>query len=544
MTNRLRAISGSILFAFLTCHLLNHAFGLQSLDAMDAAHTVLMEIWRTMPGTALLGAAFFTHYGIALAKTYRRRSLAMSRWEILQLVTGLIFPFLIVEHILGTRVAEELAGVELSYAFVVAALWVVQPISGILQVIAVIVGWTHGCVGLHFWLRTTTWYERARRPLIFAAIVLPVLSLSGFVSAGFQVLSMDEPLTAIRIALENAHLDMAASITALLFPILGVIAVLSILPFAARIIRDRVFSRTKVLLKVPDGAEIPVPEGATALEALRAAGRPHAAVCGGRGRCTTCRVRVLIGADLLAEPEPLEATALKRIKALEGVRLACQIRPRADLGISPLLPPTADARDGRRPGGLEGEERNITCLFIDIRGSTRLGEEKLPFDVLFILNQFFSEMSRAIEETGGHYAQFNGDGLMALYGLETTPEAGARAAVEGAKAMLARVERLNRGLDTELPFPLRVGIGLHFGEAIVGAMGPPKAQITSAIGDNINIAARLESLTKEYDAPLILSHDLAAAAGLDTGAFTRAEVPVRGRSAPVTFYAVKDVAAL
>jgi len=207
---------------------------------------------------------------------------------------------------------------------------------------------------------------------------------------------------------------------------------------------------------------------------------------------------------------------------------------------SPLLPPTATAKDGQQLGGLEGEERRVTSLFIDIRASTKLAEEKLPYDVLFILNQFFSEMSSAITETNGHYAQFNGDGLMALYGLMGTEEEGARSALKGARAMLNRLDALNKSLASELPFPLRVGIGLHHGEAIVGAMGPPRAQITSAIGDTINIAARLEGLTKAHDVSVIFSQEVAQAAGVDTAGLERSEVPVRGRTAPVVFFPIRD----
>jgi len=529
---------------FVAGHLINHIFGLQSLEAMEAAHGVLMEIWRTPAGSLILGVAFFSHYGVALITTYKRRTLALTGWEWTQLATGLIIPLLIAEHILGTRVVEEVARVKPDYAAVIGVLWVFQPTSGIIQALAVIVVWTHGAIGLHFWLKTKSWYYDWYRPLRFTAIVLPVLSLSGFVAAGFAIAEDPNLRSYMERAVSSADTQALLEIQGTLNTVLLILLAAGISPFAARAVRSAVTRKPKVVLMLPDGTKVPNPEGATALEALRAAGKPHAAVCGGRGRCTTCRVRVLQGADLLEQPEQLEQAALTRIKALDGVRLACQIRPKSNLGVSPLLPPTASARDGRKPGGLEGEERQVSCLFIDIRGSTRLGEEKLPFDVLFILNQFFSEMSQAIEETGGHYAQFNGDGLMALYGLHSEPAEGAKAAINGAQAMLDRVEKLNQSLDTELPFPMRVGIGLHMGEAIVGAMGPPKAQITSAIGDNINITARLESLTKEYEAPLIISEELAQAAGIDATALTRAEVQVRGREAPVAFYAVKDAAAL
>jgi len=377
-------------------------------------------------------------------------------------------------------------------------------------------------------------------------VIVPVLSLAGYVSAGFSLLAELERDHMIAEILRQARFDARGMqvLIDLITPITLLFIALALAPLAGRMIRGWFTRSPSVTLMLPDGTKVPVLPGATALEAFRAANRPHAAVCGGRGRCTTCRVRVIQGVEFLETPAELEAAALDRIKAVAGVRLACQIRPKRTLGLTPLLPPTATAQDGRQHGGLEGEERRVTSLFVDIRGSTKLGEEKLPYDVLFILNQFFSEMSQAIEETGGHYAQFNGDGLMALYGLSGSEESGARAAIKGAQAMLLRLEGLNRSLASELPFPLKVGIGLHHGEAIVGAMGPPRAQITSAIGDTINIAARLEGLTKTHDVALIFSQEVALAAGMATDRLISAEVQVRGRMAPVTFFPIPHPHAL
>ena len=114
----------------------------------------------------------------------------------------------------------------------------------------------------------------------------------------------------------------------------------------------------------------------------------------------------------LHSPGEVEQKALTRIRAETEVRLACQTRPHKDLSIKPLLPPSATARDANKVGGIQGREQKIAIMFIDIRGSTKLGEEKLPYDVLFVLNQFFAEMAAALAETNGHYAQFTGDGLM------------------------------------------------------------------------------------------------------------------------------------
>ena len=279
----------------------------------------------------------------------------------------------------------------------------------------------------------------------------------------------------------------------------GICLGLMLLPFAGRGIRSWQYRRRKPpMLTHANGRSVPILPGATVLETLRAHGIAHASVCGGRARCTTCRVLVTKGLDRLPEPSGLEAKALSRIGATPGMRLACQIRPTADIAVMPLLAADANAADGAVRGGLEGSERLITVVFVDMRGSTTLGEAKLPYDVLFILNQFFHEMTKALVATHGHYSQFTGDGLMALYGLYADPATGAADAVRGAREMLARLDQLNHRLRGDLREPLRIGIGIHHSEAIVGAMGPPRSQIITAIGDTVNTCARLESLTKDY----------------------------------------------
>ena len=323
----------------------------------------------------------------------------------------------------------------------------------------------------------------------------------------------------------------------------GIVIGLTLLPFAGRGIRNWHYRRQKPpMLAHPNGRVMPIRPGATVLETLRANGIAHASVCGGRARCTTCRVLVTKGIDRLPEPVGLETKALSRIGGTPGMRLACQIRPTADISVMPLLAADANAADGTVRGGLEGSERPITVVFVDMRGSTTLGEARLPYDVLFILNQFFHEMTKALTATNGHYSQFTGDGLMALYGLYTAdPAAGAVDALRGAREMLTRLDQLNAQLRTDLREPLRIGIGIHHSEAIVGAMGPPRSQIITAIGDTVNTCARLESLTKEYDCLVIISRQAAEAAGLRLVGHELHRAPVKGRNEPVQFYALKTL---
>src|SRR5262249_60076640 len=117
-----------------------------------------------------------------------------------------------------------------------------------------------------------------------------------------------------------------------------------------------------------------------------------------------------------------------------------------------------------------GRERSITILFTDLRASTGLAEGKLPYDVLFILNQFFHEMTQALAASNGHYSQFTGDGLMALYGLYADdPKSGPAEAVRGAKQMLERLDPLNYPPRRDLRRPPALRIRLPFHETIAGA---------------------------------------------------------------------------
>ena len=159
--------------------------------------------------------------------------------------------------------------------------------------------------------------------------------------------------------------------------------------------------------------------GTSVLEASRLAGIPHAHVCGGRGRCSTCRVRVRAEAGSIDPPGETERRVLRRIRATSNVRLACQLRPKGKVEVTPLLPPFAYAMDGRRRVDVaQGREREIAIMFTDIRGFTALSEGRLPYDVVFILNRYFAAVGRSVEGAGGRIDKFLGDGVMALFGID------------------------------------------------------------------------------------------------------------------------------
>jgi adenylate cyclase len=537
---RLRLVTGLVIAAFVVGHFLNHALGVVSVEAMNGMRTGLAAWWRSLPGTILLYGSLATHFSLALASLYQRTTLRMPAWEAGQLLLGLAIPPLLIGHIVGTRLTWELLGHYIDYERIVGLLWsdstAAARQSGLLLIV-----WTHLCFGVHFWLRIKAWYATAQPILFAAALLIPAIALAGFAAAGASLWPAIETVGGMqKYNLELAAMTDAqrANLAAWREGLTWGFWVLLATTLLARWLRARIGATYQV--RHASGRVITAPVGRSILEAIRDAGIPHASVCGGRARCTTCRVRVAEGLAALPAPRPSEAKALARIEAPPNVRLACQTRPRESVSVTPLLPAGAGAALARRPGSPQGRERRIVAMFVDLRESTRLAEGRLPYDVVFVMNQFFAEMYQALQATKGYYAQFRGDGLLALYGLQSELEQACREALAGAAEMQRRMDRLNESLAADLAQPLRIGIGVHAGMAIVGTMGPPDAPIYSAIGDNINIAARLEGMTKAYRCAMVVSEDTLRAAGVDPRGAPLHRVRVRGRNERLNVYAVDD----
>ena len=540
---KLRLWSGLLIAAYVVLHLANHALGLISIEAMERAREWMQAVWGTPVMLFLLYGSLLVHFGLALSVLYRRSTLRMPVWEAAQIVLGLLVVPLIAGHATGTRGSRELLGIDVDYPLVLGAIWT-DDFHLARQTVLLLVVWLHVVVGLHFWLRLRSWYAKALPYLYAVALLLPVLSLLGFAESGLEIrrLILEEgaaetifaEVKAIDPEARERVASFDARIVLFFFLALGVTLI-------ARWRRLRSQARgQRYRLHHANGRTLEVPVGCSILEAVRWSGIPHASICGGRGRCTTCRVRIGRGLEALPEPSVLEGQALARIGADPSVRLACQTRPVNDLSVSPLIPAKASPAVVHQPGGVSGREQEVVVMFIDLRDSTRFGEGRLPYDVVFILNQFFSEMWAALEATGGHYAQFSGDGLMALYGLESGVAAGSRQALRGAAEMARRLSSLNARLEGELAQPLRVGIGIHCGDAIVGTMGPPNSPNLSAVGDNVNVAARLESESKSLGCTLVVSTALAGSAGVDFSAHPLHEAELRGRGESVPVYAIDD----
>lgn len=537
----IRLASGLVLGAFLLMHFSNHALGLVSVDAMEQGRQWFNRVWRNPIGTFLLYGSLVVHFSLALVALFRRRTLRMPWREAAQLAFGLSLPFLLIPHVVGTRIELSLTGREVGYPDVVRGLWIIAPENGARQAVALVIAWFHGCLGLYFWLRTKRWFPTWSLSLYTGAILVPVLALLGFAEAGKEIASNPEDFP-VRLQSSSGS-DALGEIRAFLF---GFFALLIGGALAARGVRSYRIMARRIRVTYPGGRVVTIPKGFSVLEGSRMAGIPHQSACGGRGRCSTCRIRVVHGFETQPPATAQEITTLKRIKAGPDIRLACQLRPSDDLSVIPVLSAGRARSMSLVIGGSAagGRERELAVLFCDLRGFTRLTEHRLPFDTVFILNRYFEVVGQAVENTGGFLDKFIGDGALALFGLTGDPEHASRQAFDAALRIVEGVEHLNAVYASELDQPLRVVISLHAGPAVVGEMGYGQAVGLTAVGDTLNAASRLEGLAKELGAELVISVELARRAGLDLVEHERQTVAVRGRAAPIEAWIVRQVGAL
>jgi adenylate cyclase len=526
-----RSASGLVLFAFVLTHFLNHALGHVSLETMQQAQMVHRAIWESWPGTLLLYGAVAVHIGLALWKLANRHTWRMPLWEAAQIALGLSIPFLAAGHVMTTRGLSAFYGVEPTYATHLRLLW---PAKALTQSLLLVIVWLHAMIGLHHWLRLKSWY-RAWSPLLLAlAVLVPVLALTGWIEGArrLALMHIETPPLSGYLLDARAHLiDRAEAV------IWSVALIVSGMIVTTRL-AGRLGSGPTI---VYPGRQVKGEAGATLLEISRAAGIPHASVCGGRGRCTTCRVLVLEGSEHLPPPNATEAAALLRIKAPPGIRLACQIRPSHPLTVRPLIPLRASRSVAGQDDDRWGVERRVTIMFADLRGFTRLAESLYPYDTVFLLNRYFEAMEQEIRLHGGRVDKFLGDGIMAVFDELSEGRSGSCEALEAAQAMLTALEELNAEFRSTLSQPLRIGIGIHTGPAILGRIGAGQERGVTALGDSVNVASRLEALNKEFGSVLIASDATVRSSGLDIPGAELREIAVRGRVQPLRIHVLKSL---
>jgi len=429
--------------------------------------------------------------------------------EWFQLITGILTVPLLAIHITSTGIAHRFYGVEDTYTF-----WT-SPGLDYFEIFffnfIMLFIWLHGYIGIKFWMKVNSNYQKYLRQADIFFLIIPLLSIVGQISIfresdlkGFfdteykeKILKYSNP--------ENIDLNVLLENTIIYFVLPYLLSIMVL--FGYRFYYFKIKRRNNsIKVSYPDGGVSNIFPGMNILDASLEAGIPHAHVCGGRGRCSTCRIRIDQDLTQLEPPRQNERRILRSIGAPENIRLACQAYPKIDLNVSPLLSADANFQESYfEQKYTYGSDREICILFADLRAFTKMSEKKLPFDIVFILNQYFKLMGQIIENNGGYLDKFIGDGTMALFGIEEGPKEGSRNAINAATKMNDELKKLNESLINDLPFPLKMGIGIHTGNVIIGKMGYKHAKNLTAVGDAVNTASRLESLTKELKSQIIIS---------------------------------------
>ena len=507
---KLKLWTGMFLMFYCVTHHMNHSLGIFGLTVVDYAREYFLLFWRNPVISFFLLFTLVIHIIFSLLRVIKMASFkGFQSHEWFQLITGILTVPLLAIHITTTGIAYRFYGVEDTYTF-----WT-SPGLDYFEIFffnfIMLFIWLHGYIGIKFWMKVNSNYQKYLRQADIFFLIIPLLSIVGQISIfresdlkGFfdteyreKILKFSNP--------ENIDLNVLLENTIIYFVLPYLLSIMVL--FGYRFYYFKIKRRNNsIKVSYPDGGVSNIFPGMNILDASLEAGIPHAHVCGGRGRCSTCRIRIDQDLTQLEPPRQNERRILRSIGAPENIRLACQAYPKIDLNVSPLLSADANFQESYfEQKYTYGSDREICILFADLRAFTKMSEKKLPFDIVFILNQYFKLMGQIIENNGGYLDKFIGDGTMALFGIEEGPKEGSRNAINAATKMNDELKKLNESLINDLPFPLKMGIGIHTGNVIIGKMGYKHAKNLTAVGDAVNTASRLESLTKELKSQIIIS---------------------------------------
>ncbi|MBM2847318.1 MAG: cyaA 1 [Anaerolineales bacterium] len=248
------------------------------------------------------------------------------------------------------------------------------------------------------------------------------------------------------------------------------------------------------------------------LQASLQHGIPHTHVCGGNARCSTCRVLILEGLEYCCPRNEKEQKMANRRNFSPLVRLACQTTVSGDVALRRLVLDDEDVQlvDQEVAGGAAprsvGEERHLAILFADVRNFTAFAEAHLPYDVVHVLNRYFSRVGAIINHHHGQINNFIGDGLMALFDIHASTDPTLNAVRAGLE-MLKAVEAMQAYFEAQFKINFRIGIGVHYGEVVLGTVGSGDNRRLTAIGDAVNLASRIESANKEAGTEFLISEE-------------------------------------
>jgi adenylate cyclase len=462
--------------------------------------------------------------------------------ELLRIALGFTLPIILIGHAANTRLAYEMFGLSSDYTRVVANLWAADQQGMQLGLMAP--GWLHGCLGLNFAFKRRPLFRKLRFVLFAIALLLPVFSGLGFIAMGRELSTNPTAAAAAQEYLSPAHAEERIAIERWRNNLL--IAYFSIIgaTFGARTIRNALERGRKRLISISyPGRTVRVPRSWSVLEASRAFHIAHASMCGGRARCSTCRVRVTAGEENCPAAATDERATLERIGAAADVRLACQLRPRGNISVIPLVRTEQPIYRATAPQRRTGE-REVVVLYCDFLNRAELATDHLPQDLLYVITLYVEALANAIRAARGTLSYLELDSVCALFGLECDASQAAKQALQAAGAIEQAISDLNDRLGRQWDCKMKIAVSIHAGRAAVGEIGSSDPPAVVAIGQAVEVANEVRKAAAARDVPFAISEPVYAAAGVAPNSEKKLTVPCPGGDAPVAVYLSASTAGL
>ena len=296
----------------------------------------------------------------------------------------------------------------------------------------------------------------------------------------------------------------------------------------------------------PDQIEIPFGDRANLLEVAVAAGVAIPHLCGGRARCSTCRVRIIEGAAALAGRTEPETAMAAKLDFPDEIRLACQTEATGSVRLWRLVLDTIDIEmasqlgEGHYVGPVGREVETAAVMFTDVAGFTTMAEMLPAYDVVHILNRFFSRVGEAVAVHGGRIDNYMGDGVLAVFGIDGAQNP-ALSAIKAGLLVLEVADDMHEYVHLIYGQAFRVRVGIGLGEVIFGLMGSESSARETVIGDVVNVASRLEAANKEAGTSMLVTEDIYARTVQLVDYGRRFELEVRGKSGPIVAHEVVGI---
>ena len=517
VVRRVALTSGLLLFACVAVELCNAAIGLVSLEAMGN-----LAAWRSAVIPPRIGALIFTivilaHIATTVWCTVFRSTLHMPALDAVAILSGIFVPFLLLPYLVDTVAAGVLFGVSDDTLYRLAKLW---PEHAFIYTALLVLLWAHGCLGIHLAMRLKPYYGRYSSALAFMMIALPIAAFAGIIASArvVGVLMADEALAGqVRTATNWPSADTENSLSRVRLIVISGYGAVLLLAAAALVTRFlRIVVAPKIDVSYVGGPTLKVAVGPTLLEMSQIKGIAHANACGGRGRCTSCSVRIEHAAERLPGRNASEVAMVGQQD--ETIRLACQIRPTAALTVSLLATPEAAMAEPNLD--ISGVNRELVVLCVALRDHAALVRQQAAYDAIFLLNEFLDAAHAAIAaHDGWTLGTIIGNRLVAVFGRGTSTSAACEAAVAASADIDVALDRLNERFAAELGRPIDVAMGLALGPTYLGRVGWGPSKAMTAIGPAVDMACALAQQAEQRGNQLLTDRAILERARIDTGPF-------------------------